>query len=166
MLKILTCLLLLIFSGDLFTCTAGASGYRGSAGHSGSRGDYQGAGKAYHRSGGRYHGGGHHGSHGHQVHRHYHGHRGHHGHGSSYRIWIGPGWRPGWWGSAYPCYRYYSYYQPPVVIPGQPQLPEPSQEQETYWYYCEDPQGYYPYVKSCPGGWMKVVPEPIPPDSR
>jgi hypothetical protein len=25
------------------------------------------------------------------------------------------------------------------------------------------PQGYYPYVKSCPGGWMRVVPDTVPP---
>ena len=24
-------------------------------------------------------------------------------------------------------------------------------------------QGYYPYINSCPGGWMKVVPETAPP---
>jgi hypothetical protein len=32
-----------------------------------------------------------------------------------------------------------------------------------YWYYCQNPQGYYPYVKQCPNGWMKVVPSPPPP---
>jgi hypothetical protein len=32
-----------------------------------------------------------------------------------------------------------------------------------YWYCCQDPQGYYRWVKDCPGGWMKVVPAPAPP---
>jgi len=32
-------------------------------------------------------------------------------------------------------------------------------ETSSYWYYCENPKGYYPYVKDCPYGWMKVVPE-------
>ena len=32
--------------------------------------------------------------------------------------------------------------------------------QPSYWYYCRDSQGYYPYVTSCPGGWTKVVPTP------
>lgn len=63
-------------------------------------------------------------------------------------------------------YRYYPYYgpyfytepysrvEPPVNI-----LPEPTY----YWYYCKDTQGYYPYVASCPGGWVRVVPTPPPP---
>jgi len=48
---------------------------------------------------------------------------------------------------------------PPVYV-----QPETQQEQrDQYWYYCQDPQGYYPYVKNCPGGWMKVVPDTTPP---
>jgi len=27
-----------------------------------------------------------------------------------------------------------------------------------YWYYCQDPAGYYPTVASCPGGWTQVAP--------
>ncbi len=34
---------------------------------------------------------------------------------------------------------------------------------DDYWYYCETPRGYYPYVRSCPGGWMRVVPDTVPP---
>ena len=63
-----------------------------------------------------------------------------------------------------PWYPLGYYAAPPVVI--QQQLPvyiEPEQRQSGYWYYCQEPQGYYPYVKSCPGGWMKVVPEVTPP---
>jgi hypothetical protein len=55
------------------------------------------------------------------------------------------------------------------VIEHQPEIdmqPAPQAEQPVYWYYCKDPQGYYPYVKQCPGGWMKVVPiPPAPPSS-
>jgi hypothetical protein len=29
-----------------------------------------------------------------------------------------------------------------------------------YWYYCTDPQGYYPYVRECRGSWKKVPPFP------
>lgn len=29
-----------------------------------------------------------------------------------------------------------------------------------WWYYCEQSKGYYPYVKTCPGGWQKVSPTP------
>lgn len=27
-----------------------------------------------------------------------------------------------------------------------------------YWY-CPNPQGYYPDAQSCPGGWMQVIPD-------
>jgi hypothetical protein len=171
MLKIPICLLILVFSGDLLIYAAGSSNYRGS-GSNGSRSGYTGDGNAYHRPGGSYPKGGHPRNHDYHGHGRYHGHRsydgqyGHHGHGSSYRIWIGPGWLPYGWGPGYPTYRYYTYYPAPVVIPEQPQASEPGQEQESYWYYCQDPPGYYPYVKSCPGGWMKVVPEAVPPESQ
>ena len=84
-------------------------------------------------------------------------------------VWLGPGWGPGWWGPNYYPY-YYPYYQEtPIVIEHQPEIymqPAPQAEQPVYWYYCKDPQGYYPYVKQCPGGWMKVVPiPPTPPSS-
>ena len=29
-----------------------------------------------------------------------------------------------------------------------------------YWYYCSNPDGYYPYVKQCANGWQKVPPQP------
>jgi hypothetical protein len=65
---------------------------------------------------------------------------------------------------SYPYYPYYYYEAPPVVIQQQAPVyvqgdPEPS----SYWYYCRNSQAYYPYVKECPGGWMKVVPEATPP---
>jgi hypothetical protein len=82
------------------------------------------------------------------------------GHGH-YRggIWITPGWGP-WWGG------YYPYYSTPPLIVERPSLeyyiePLPEQREEpAYWYYCRKPEGYYPYVKQCPEGWMKVVPTP------
>jgi hypothetical protein len=55
------------------------------------------------------------------------------------------------------------YYPPPVVVQAPPPLyVQPEQQQHYYWYYCQNPQGYYPYVKSCPSGWMKVVPDANP----
>jgi hypothetical protein len=93
---------------------------------------------------------------------------GHGGHGSHVGVglWLGPGW----WGPYYypPYYpSYYPYYsEPPVVIEQQPEMyvqPAPQAEQPAYWYFCKDAQGYYPYVKQCPGGWMKVVPTPPTP---
>jgi hypothetical protein len=76
-----------------------------------------------------------------------------------YRAWWGPRY---YWGGPIAAVPYYS--APPVVIQQPPPVyAQPEQPQaEAYWYYCRDPQGYYPYVKSCPGGWMKVVPNPGP----
>jgi hypothetical protein len=54
---------------------------------------------------------------------------------------------------------------PPLVVE-QPSVeyyiqPAPEQNEEpAYWYFCRKPEGYYPYVKQCPDGWMKVVPTP------
>jgi hypothetical protein len=66
---------------------------------------------------------------------------------------------------------YYPYsYQTPVVVEQPPteiyvQPAPPQQPVETnYWYYCQNPEGYYPYVKYCPKGWMKVIPSPPPPE--
>jgi len=87
-------------------------------------------------------------------------------------IGVGPGyWGPWWYGPGYPYYPYaypypnypYPYYGgPPAAVPQEPQVyiqqPVPQAQQPTYWYYCQNPQGYYPQVQQCPGGWMTVVP--------
>jgi hypothetical protein len=82
-------------------------------------------------------------------------------------IWIGPGWGP-WWDYPYYSYPYYPYYPAPPVINQQQQPvyvePAPQQEEQSYWYYCPNPQGYYPYVQKCPKGWLKVIPSPVPAD--
>lgn len=57
--------------------------------------------------------------------------------------------------------------QPPVYVEqGNPQLLPPQQapapQAGSYWYHCDNPEGYYPYIKECPGGWQKVVPTPPP----
>jgi hypothetical protein len=92
--------------------------------------------------------------------------RGRHGHGGGrvgVSVFLGPGWFvPGWWGP----YPYYPYYAPPVIVEQPSDIyvqPAPSAEAPRYWYYCKDPEGYYPNIKSCPKGWMKVVPPAQPP---
>ena len=30
------------------------------------------------------------------------------------------------------------------------------------WYYCNNPDGYYPYVKHCNSAWQAVPPTPPP----
>ena len=104
------------------------------------------------------------------------GYRGYHGWGHHGR-WRHPvrGPRFYWGGSVVigPWYPYSYYAAPPVVVqqpppvyvqPAPPVYVQPAQEQIEFWYYCQNPQGYYPYIKSCPGGWMKVVPEVTPPN--
>ncbi len=96
----------------------------------------------------------------------YPGWRGHHG------GWHRPyrAWRPGpYWGTTVvlgPLWYPYAYHQTPPVIVQQPPpvYVQPEPQQDNYWYYCQNPQGFYPYVKSCPEGWMKVVPEVTPPN--
>jgi hypothetical protein len=80
------------------------------------------------------------------------------------RVFVGaPFWYPY---PYYPPWYPYPYYPPPVVVEPTPapqvyaQAPPPAQQ---YWYYCEDPRGYYPYISQCPGGWLQVVPRTGPP---
>jgi hypothetical protein len=75
----------------------------------------------------------------------HHGFRRHH----ETRVFVAPGfgWFPGWWGPDYPPYA------PPAYVP-------PQTEPQYFWYYCQNPPGYYPYIQQCPGGWQTVVPPP------
>ncbi len=72
---------------------------------------------------------------------------------------------------AYPPYYggyYYppAYYPPPVVVsPPPPPVYIEKEQASQYWYYCADARKYYPYVKSCPSGWMKVVPQTAAPSN-
>ncbi|MCL4802116.1 MAG: hypothetical protein KJ025_21165 [Burkholderiales bacterium] len=82
---------------------------------------------------------------------------------------------PLWWGPRFyypPAYYYYPpypyYYQYPPVATGPASPPVYVERGETaaesdstsWWYYCANPAGYYPYVKQCPGGWQRVAPRP------
>lgn len=120
---------------------------------------------------------------GHHHHHHIGGHHHHGGHGHL-RLGINMGgyYNPGFFGAgvynpgAY-GYRSYGYpnqflnvpaysYPPTVVAPVTPPVyiqqeqPRPVQTQANYWHYCQKPEGYYPYVRSCPGGWLQVAPQP------
>lgn len=115
-----------------------------------------------------------------------HGHR--HSHLSIGLGYYGPGYYGGYgyggygfgrygfggYGYGYPSYYFppaYAYpptvivpTTPPVYIEQQTQQPaqsaQPAQPRTNYWYYCKDPDGYYPYVRNCPGGWLQVAPQP------
>lgn len=104
-------------------------------------------------------------------HEHGHGHGREHGpwHGDirhfrdqDFGRWRGGQWfhgphdgRNGWWwtvGSQWyfypaPVYPYPDPYIPPVV-----DVPPPAPAQT--WYYCANPQGYYPYVAQCAVPWQ------------
>jgi hypothetical protein len=69
----------------------------------------------------------------------------------------------------YPPPPYY-YYPPVVTVPSSPPVyiekggEEAGAPQESnYWHYCDNPRGYYPEVKECPGGWQRVSPRPPSP---
>jgi hypothetical protein len=32
-----------------------------------------------------------------------------------------------------------------------------------YWYYCNEPAGYYPYVQNCSRAWVPVLPSSVKP---
>jgi hypothetical protein len=82
-------------------------------------------------------------------------------------------WRGGFYGAAWPWFYpwYYGYAVPvfPDSLYPEPEAPveyvemNPAQPPDTsanVWYYCQNPQGYYPYVKSCADGWQKVPVQP------
>jgi len=98
-------------------------------------------------------------------------------------VYIGPGayWGPGYVRPYYYPRAYYPgfypypygdpYYDPApvVVVPSTPKVyieqsgvaaeAAPASSQQ-YWYFCKGSNKYYPYVKECPGGWQKVLPQP------
>ncbi|MFS8976872.1 hypothetical protein PO002_20575 [Cupriavidus necator] len=96
------------------------------------------------------------------------------------RVGVGLYFGPGAFYGGYPAYPAPYYYPPAVVtVPVAPQqyieqgpngpVPAPgpdgvAPQQQGWWYHCNQPEGYYPYVQSCPGGWQRVTaqPQPIP----
>ncbi len=124
-------------------------------------------------------GGGHHdGGHG-EFHNGFHGHD-HFGFGFGFGFadpwWGWGGWDLAYWG--YPYAPYYPYYYPPYPAyyapsPGAPpqgvplQGAAPQEPAQTmgapppqFWYYCDNPQGYYPYVTNCSSAWREVAATP------
>ncbi len=68
-----------------------------------------------------------------------------------------------------PIYSYprQSPYYPPTVItvPATPlvYIRQPLVAQrypENYWYYCNNPEGYYPHIKDCRSNWKQVKSTP------
>ncbi len=86
-------------------------------------------------------------------------------------LYVGSPWYPGWggwydrWDDPYPAYGWREW-SPPVVVERQPVVVQslpPGPAPQSFWYYCQNPAGYYPYVSVCPGGWTPVPATPPPP---
>jgi hypothetical protein len=125
-----------------------------------------------HHGGGSEHGGGgseHGGGHGWEEHRGGHA----SGHGRYYGgigAWHGGGWNHGWhngrfgWWWVVPGWADWYYYNAPIYPAPDPYLPPGMAVGPTpYWYFCSNPQGYYPYVQQCFGPWRPVPPQAVPP---
>lgn len=95
--------------------------------------------------------------------------------------WRGGYWHHGWhdgrWGwwwlvggiwyyYAAPIYPYPNPYLPGTVIVTTNQNdatpPPPTQAPTQYWYHCDSPEGYYPYISQCSTGWKPVPATPPP----
>jgi len=90
------------------------------------------------------------------------GHSGGHSHGHARfggGFFVAPFVYP-WYYNPYPTNSYYAL-QPPVVYIEQGD-PSTGQGSGGYWYRCDNPAGFFPYVKECPLGWRQVVPTPSP----
>ncbi|MCU0920243.1 MAG: hypothetical protein MUF16_07885 [Burkholderiaceae bacterium] len=87
-------------------------------------------------------------------------------------VYIGaPAYWGGWpyaWGGAYAAPYALSYSVPSAVAPlvvnaaPAPQVivqAAPAVPADSYWYYCTQPAGYFPYVQNCSQPWMRVVPQ-------
>jgi len=109
---------------------AGEAPAKGSGGHGGSRGGKSGS----------HHSGKHH----------------HHFTGATvFYTGYWPGYWPGYWyGTGYGAVPGYA---PPAAM-YYVEKNEAELQSETTWFYCEGEATYYPYVKQCPGGWVKVAP--------
>ena len=117
-------------------------------------------------------------------------HRGDHWYGGprvslDVNIWRGGFWRHGWYGPRFgwwwvvpsagyyyydaPAYPYPDYYRPSTVVIERDRdavaAPPAGAPQQQYWYYCREPDGYYPYVPECHTQWRQVpvTPQGAPP---
>jgi len=92
---------------------------------------------------------------------------GHGGHfrGGGFRVGVGLGLAIGipYYAASYyappyyaPYYGYAPYYDyAPAYV-----APQPAKQPGNYWYFCPRANGYYPYVRECPGGWQQVPTQP------
>jgi hypothetical protein len=70
--------------------------------------------------------------------------------------WVTDGY---WYFYPVPIYPYPTYVPPAIIMQQAPPVPTglpPAQ----FWYFCDNPQGYYPYVASCNTPWREVPATP------
>lgn len=105
--------------------------------------------------------------HGHYGHRHFWPNR------YAPHYYAGAGYyAPRYYGPSYYAYPAAPVYAVPVVVsppvirevqsqryiePPQQRSGIEPQENSPYWYYCAERKAYYPYVRSCAGGWQQVT---------
>ncbi|WP_374063704.1 hypothetical protein [Cupriavidus sp. DF5525] len=63
----------------------------------------------------------------------------------------------GWWGYPYGYWPYPDYYTGYYAPEAQYIEQGDASDANAWWYRYDQPSGYYPYIKNCPGGWK---PEP------
>ena len=80
--------------------------------------------------------------------------------------WWHHGWWHGRWGWWWFAGGYWWWYNAPVypypTVVSDTYYVEPTYDETGYgyWYYCQNPPGYYPYVQYCYGPWQPVPPTP------
>ena len=85
----------------------------------------------------------------------------HHGYGF-YGFW--PWYFPWAYGYGLPYYGDSFYIDVPVTyIEMAPAAESGAVQPANSWYYCKSPEGYFPYVKTCPSGWQTVPAQPPAP---
>jgi len=100
-----------------------------------------------------------------------------------HRWWVGGRWRHMWWHGRYGWWWGVggSWYWYPAPVYPYPVEVSPTYYYDDYddygdyddeggapsdqggygtWYHCSNPEGYYPYVKECRGGWEQVPAQP------
>jgi hypothetical protein len=82
-------------------------------------------------------------------------------------VWRGGVWRHerrfgrfGWWWFVGGWW----YWYPEPIYPYPTEVTTIVYEDGGQYWYCEDPQGYWPYIRACPGGWHAVP--TAPPDAQ
>jgi hypothetical protein len=129
-------------------------GGSGSGGHGGGGGSNHGGGWGGHDGSWGGHGG-FHGDHDHDG-------RGFHHHGFHGAFFGGFAFDDPYWGYPYPYYAYPYGYPGPVPLTAVPPQTMPAAAPQSFWYFCQSLNAYYPYVPSCPEPWRQVATTPSP----